>query len=226
MEILKSTVMMTAVLALQFSRGHLKLDIVTWNAETVCDLLQKQPRGRTKHGGYWSRSITDNEKRYNTTQLECLSFACSVHPIRPYLERNRFTIRSDHDNLKCILSLSDSTDRVAQWQLRPSKFDFAVVHQAGIKKQNFNVTLRLNPTGQDESRFEGESQLYAINNVNSRHTAIHTVAEVGDHTQETQSPYYDHKNTVKTACAQQQDIFCSTSVTRLRQDRCEFTVNK
>ena len=59
--------------------------------------------------GYWSETIIDTERNYYTTERECYSALKSVTTLRPYIEGLPFTIRTDHDALRWLMKISDST---------------------------------------------------------------------------------------------------------------------
>lgn len=56
----------------------------------------------------------------------------SVLLLHPYLKKSRFTMGSDHDALKWILSVTAFIERLALLRLRHSKFDFDVSHPVGV----------------------------------------------------------------------------------------------
>lgn len=68
----KNTRISHPVLALTYSAGHMKLETDACNVQVGCVILQKHPNDTTNPTGYWSRSLTDTDIRYNTTQLRRL----------------------------------------------------------------------------------------------------------------------------------------------------------
>lgn len=81
--------------------------------------------------------------QYNRTPRECLTIIWSVLKLRTYLKITRFTIQTDHDFLKWILSPVDATGRLACQCLGLFKFEFDVFRGAGIKNQAANALPRL-----------------------------------------------------------------------------------
>lgn len=63
--------------------------------------------------GYWSRSLTDAERAYGPTNGERFTIVWAVLLLYPYLGGTRFTARTDHEGLKCILNLMDTMGKLA-----------------------------------------------------------------------------------------------------------------
>lgn len=63
--------------------------------------------------------------------------------LRQYLEGYWFITSNEHDALKWILKLTDCTGRLAQLLPQFSKFNFEVVHSAGIKHRAADTISRL-----------------------------------------------------------------------------------
>jgi hypothetical protein len=55
--------------------------------------------------GYWSRQLSPTERRYHITEKEDYSVYWAVKLLRPYLEGNRFTVRTDHSALTWLSML-------------------------------------------------------------------------------------------------------------------------
>ena len=52
-------------------------------------LLQQQDEDKPNDWvpiGYWSKTLTDTERNYSTTERECYSVVWSVTTLRPYIE--------------------------------------------------------------------------------------------------------------------------------------------
>ena len=144
------------VLALPRPNGRITIDTDACAYQVGCVLLQEQEDQTVKPIGYWSRSLTDAERRYDTTQRECLAVVWAILLLRPYLEGTRFTIRTDHSALKWLLNLADSSGRLARWRLRLTEFEFDIVHRAGIKHQAADALSRLETTSTDETELRDE----------------------------------------------------------------------
>ena len=116
-----------------------------------CTLLQEQDDGLPHPVGYWSRSLTQAERNYSTTERECLSVVWAVTSLRPYIENTKFTVRTDHDCLRWLMNLTESTGRLTRWRLRLSEFEFVIEYKPGKKNQVADALSRLiRPRGADE----------------------------------------------------------------------------
>lgn len=97
-----------------------------------CVVLQEQSDGPMQRIGYWSLSSNDAKRRYDTTHRECLAAVSELQLLRPYLEWERFTIRTYHASLRCIPYLADATAKLARWCLRLADMNYDVVHSASV----------------------------------------------------------------------------------------------
>lgn len=80
---------------------------------------------------YLSRSLNKNERRYTTTEKECLAVLFAIEKLRPYIEGTRFTVVTDHYSLKWLNSIKDPVGRIARWAVRLQQYDFDIVHRKG-----------------------------------------------------------------------------------------------
>lgn len=80
---------------------------------------------------YLSRSLTKQERKYSTTERECLAVLWSVEKLRPYIEGTHFTVVTDHWSLCWLNNLKDPTGRLARWAIRLQQYSFDLVHRKG-----------------------------------------------------------------------------------------------
>jgi RNase H-like domain found in reverse transcriptase len=74
--------------------GAFTLETDTSDHQLGCCLLQSQPDGSKRPVGYWSRGLKSAEKNYSTTEKECLAIVWAILHLRPYLEQQKFIIRT------------------------------------------------------------------------------------------------------------------------------------
>ena len=109
-------------------------------------LLQRQDADKPTEWmpvGYWSRTLNAAERNYSATERECLAVVWAVTSLRPYVEGTRFTIRTDHDALRWLMTLSDTSGRLTRWRLRLQEFDFDIVYRPGRVHQVPDALSRL-----------------------------------------------------------------------------------
>jgi RNase H-like domain found in reverse transcriptase len=107
--------------------------------------------------GYWSRQLSPTERRYHITEKEAYVVYWAVKLLRPYLDGNRFTVRTDHSALTWLFNADDnSTPRLTRWRLGLSQFDFIVKYRPGVQHQPADGVSRLVTLGHDNSAVEDE----------------------------------------------------------------------
>jgi len=125
---LKEALTTPPVLALPRSGRKYVLDVDACETQVGAALLQEQDDGKLQPVAYISRRLETNELLYGVTEKELLEVFWSSLKLRPYLEGDRFLVRTDHDCLRWILNIEGSRNpRLAHWRLRLSEleFDFA-----------------------------------------------------------------------------------------------------
>ena len=111
--------------------------------------------------GYWSKTLTDCKWNYSTTERECFSVVWAVTSLRLYIEGLKFTIRTDHDALRWLMTLTDSLGRLMRWRLRLSEFDFTITYRPGRVHQGPDALSRLiSPDGNDDKAVDDEVPTY------------------------------------------------------------------
>ena len=143
-----------------------------------CALLQQQDVDVWKPVGYWSYTLTDTERDYSPTERECYAVVWAVTTLRPYLEGVRFTVRTDHDCLRWLMNLTESTGRLTRWRLRLSEFDFEIQYRPGRVHQVPDALSRLiRPHANDAPDVDDDIPHY---DDATSSTALGTVAAVTD----------------------------------------------
>ncbi len=94
----------------------------------------EDPKQRHWHPvAFWSRKMTDVERRYETYDQELLSIVECFRQWRHYLEGSRFPVQvlTDHNNLRYFMTTKRLNGRQVRWALALSPFDFEISHRPG-----------------------------------------------------------------------------------------------
>ena len=153
-EELKSRMISPRILSLpQYGRSYL-INADASAYQLGCTLLQGHEGANDwRPVGYWSYSLNDSERNYSTTERECFAVVWAVRTLRPYVEGTRFTVRTDHDALRWLMSLTESSGRLTRWRLRLAEYDFTIQYCPGRVHQVPDALSRLiSPRVADDPR--------------------------------------------------------------------------
>ena len=92
---------------------------------------------------YGVRALSQAERKWSTTDLECLAVIEGIKSYRHYLTHKRFTVYSDHKALSCLLELKDPTGRLGRWNLFLQQYNMNIVHRAGKLNGNADALSRI-----------------------------------------------------------------------------------
>nr|GEV16015.1 reverse transcriptase domain-containing protein [Tanacetum cinerariifolium] len=129
---------------------------------------------KTKHFQplhYASKTMTDAQPHYTTTEKELLAVVYDFEKFRPYLVLSKTIVYTDHSTLKYLLAKQDAKPRLLWWILLLQEFDVIIrdkkgatnlaadhlsrlenPHQGDLEKKEINETFPLETLGMISSR--------------------------------------------------------------------------
>lgn len=85
--------------------------------------------------GFMSHKLSSAQRKYSTTERECLAVLLAIEHFRPYIEGSRFTVVTDHSSLIWLRNLKDPAGRLGRWILKLQQYNCKIIHRKG----KFNV---------------------------------------------------------------------------------------
>jgi RNase H-like domain found in reverse transcriptase/Reverse transcriptase (RNA-dependent DNA polymerase) len=132
-EQLRSTLTSPPTLALPKQDLEYVLDTDATETQLSVCLQQRDEHGVQHPIGYWSRQLSPTEHRYHISEKESYADYWAVKLLRPYVEGNSFTVRTDHSALTRLFNAAgNSTPRLTRWQLGLAQLDSIVKDRPGV----------------------------------------------------------------------------------------------
>ncbi|GJV56124.1 reverse transcriptase domain-containing protein [Tanacetum coccineum] len=82
---------------------------------------------------YASKTMTEAESNYTTTEKEMLAVVYAFEKFRSYLIMNKSIVHMDHSALKYLFAKKDAKARLLRWVLLLQEFDFKVLDTKGAE---------------------------------------------------------------------------------------------
>ncbi|GJT82230.1 reverse transcriptase domain-containing protein [Tanacetum coccineum] len=138
---------------------------------------------KTKHFQpihYASKTMTDAQAHYTTTEKELLAVVYAFEKFRPYLVLSKTIVYTDHSALKYLLTKQDAKPRLLWWILLLQEFDVIIrdkkgaenlaadhlsrlenPHQGDLEKKEINETFPLETLGMISFRGDSSTPWFA-----------------------------------------------------------------
>ncbi|KMQ83753.1 reverse ribonuclease integrase, partial [Lasius niger] len=94
-------------------------------------VLTQETEGVEQVIAFASRALSEAERKYATTEQECLAVVWAIKKFRPYLEGYQFRVITDHSSLRWLHNLKNPTGRLARWALELLEYDYTIEHRKG-----------------------------------------------------------------------------------------------
>jgi hypothetical protein len=141
-EKLKSALTTAPVLAYPDFTKPFELHTDASNEGIGATLVQKQEDGTERVIAYYSRALTDTEKRYHTFLQEALALVAACRKFRVYLLYKKFTVYTDHQALLKFKNTQHPDAKSIRWSIYLSDFDFEIHHRKGVNNTDGDALSR------------------------------------------------------------------------------------
>ncbi|GJV04493.1 reverse transcriptase domain-containing protein [Tanacetum coccineum] len=142
------------VLGHKISKSGIEVD------KSKVDVIAKLPhpttvkgQRKTKHFQpihYASKTMTEAQARYTTTEKELLAVVYAFKKFRPYLVLSKSIVYTDHSALKYLLAKQDAKPRLLWWILLLQEFDVVIRDKKGAENLAADHLSRLENPHQSE----------------------------------------------------------------------------
>nr|GFA51943.1 reverse transcriptase domain-containing protein [Tanacetum cinerariifolium] len=92
---------------------------------------------------YASKTMTQAESNYTTTEMEMLAVLYAFEKFRSYLIMNKSIVYTDYSSLKYLFAKKDAKARLLRWILLLQEFDFKVIDTKGAENYDVDHLSRL-----------------------------------------------------------------------------------
>nr|GEU67244.1 reverse transcriptase domain-containing protein [Tanacetum cinerariifolium] len=120
---------------------------------------------------YASKTMTEAESNYTTTEKEMLAVVYAFEKFRSYLIMNKSIVYTDHSTLKYLFAKKDSKARLLRWVLLLQEFAFIVINTKGAENLAADHLSRLENPHQivlDHKEINESFPLETLNLVSTR----------------------------------------------------------
>ena len=95
-------------------------------------VLQQDQGNGLQPVAYFSAKMSDAERNYDVREQEFMALLRACQHWRHYLHSEHpFTLRTDHESLKYIKTMSNLSGRMARWQEQMAEFNYTIEHIPG-----------------------------------------------------------------------------------------------
>ncbi len=131
---LKAALVTEPILTYPTREGHFVLSTDASDVGIGAVLEQEQEEGgrvAKKVIAYASKTLSDSQCHYCTTNKELLAVVMAVELFKYYLTGRHFPVVTDHASLTWLRNFREPEGMVARWISRLQPFDFAIAHRPG-----------------------------------------------------------------------------------------------
>jgi hypothetical protein len=105
-------------------------------------ILSQGEVGKDLPIAYASRTLSNAECHYSTTEKELLAIVWATKHFRPYLYGQTFKIITDHRPLIWLFNCTDPSSRLIRWRLKLEEYDYEIFYKPGRINSNADALSR------------------------------------------------------------------------------------
>ena len=117
----------------------------------IAAVLSQIVDGRERPVSFFSQRCNKAQQNYPACELELMAIHNAMLHYKFYLLGKHFTVATDHQPLKWLLSAKEPAPRLARWLITLNSFDFTVVYRKGSNNGNADALSRLVGEDADEA---------------------------------------------------------------------------
>nr|GEY86144.1 reverse transcriptase domain-containing protein [Tanacetum cinerariifolium] len=125
---------------------------------------------KTKHFQpihYASKTMTEAQIHYTTTEKEMLAVVYAFEKFRPYLVLSKSIVYTDHLALKYLLNKQDAKPRLLRWVLLLQEFDITILDKKGSENLAADHLSRLENPHKDELKNKDINENFPLETLGS-----------------------------------------------------------
>lgn len=162
-----------AVLALPRDADEFALETDA-SADSIAGVLTCKRGDKWAPVAFISKKLTDCERRWPVRDREAWAIVYSVKKFEPFLRGRHFSVFTDHQSLKWLLSAKDG--RLARWASRLSEFHLTIYHKTGAQLEHVDYLTRY--VDHDRDGDVADRMLYESNLLAATELTVPTVDEL------------------------------------------------
>ena len=125
-------------------------------------LGQLDSEGKERVCAYNGRSLSESEKKWPISEKECLAVLEGIKTYHVYLANSRFKVYTDHQALKWLSNIKQSTGRLARWAVLLQGYDYEICFRRGKLNSNADCLSRRDYPNNQSAPNEPEESLPSV----------------------------------------------------------------
>ena len=106
-------------------------------------VLSQEQDGQARPIEYFSKHLNKAQRNYSASEKELYAIFAAIEHFKQYLFGREFTVVSDNQPLKWLLTAAQPASRLARWLIHLQNYLFKIVYREGHKNGNADGLSRL-----------------------------------------------------------------------------------